>query len=52
VAQHSAPAPGTVKAKILVLSDANDSFVKRETHSGTIFDTAKVDYRARWLQGS
>ena len=42
-----APAPGTVKAKILILNGADDPFVKREQY-GVLkkdFDAAKVDYR-------
>src|SRR5215212_5472778 len=42
-----APAPGTVKAKILVLNGADDPFVKREEYE--VFkkdlDAAKADYR-------
>jgi dienelactone hydrolase len=42
-----APAPGTVKAKILVLNGADDPFVKREQYE--VFkkdlDAAKADYR-------
>jgi dienelactone hydrolase len=42
-----APAPGTVKAKILVLNGADDPFVKREEYA--VFkkdlDAAKADYR-------
>ena len=42
-----APAPGTVKAKILVLNGANDPFVKREQYDALKkdFDAAKADYR-------
>src|ERR1700746_600231 len=42
-----APAPGTVKAKILVLNGADDPFVKREQYDALKkdFDAAKVDYR-------
>src|ERR1700740_3516283 len=42
-----APAPGTVKAKILVLHCADDPFVKREQYDALKkdFDAAKVDYR-------
>lgn len=42
-----APAPGTVKAKILVLNGADDPFVKKEqyvTFKGDL-DAAKADYR-------
>jgi dienelactone hydrolase len=42
-----APAPGTVKAKILILNGADDPFVKREQYE--VFkkdlDAAKADYR-------
>jgi len=42
-----APAPGTVKAKILILNGADDPFVKREQYDTLKkeFDAAKVDYR-------
>ena len=42
-----APAPGTVKAKILILNGADDPFVKREQYQALKkdFDAAKVDYR-------
>src|SRR5258705_11008150 len=42
-----APAPGTVKAKILVLNGADDPFVKREQYEALRkdFDAAKADYR-------
>jgi dienelactone hydrolase len=42
-----APAPGTVKAKILVLNGADDPFVKREEYDALKkdFDAAKADYR-------
>jgi len=42
-----APAPGTVKAKILVLNGADDPFVKREQYEAfkKDLDTAKADYR-------
>jgi dienelactone hydrolase len=42
-----APAPGTVKAKILVLNGADDPFVKREEYEvlRKDLDAAKVDYR-------
>jgi len=42
-----APAPGTVKAKILILNGADDPFVKREQYHvlKKDFDAAKVDYR-------
>src|SRR5262245_30274408 len=45
---HStAPAPGTVKAKILILNGADDPFVKREQYDALKkdFDAAKADYR-------
>jgi dienelactone hydrolase len=43
----SAPAPGTVKAKILILNGADDPFAKREQYDALKkdFDAAKVDYR-------
>ena len=42
-----APAPGGVKAKILVLNGADDPFVKREEYDALKrdFDAAKTDYR-------
>jgi dienelactone hydrolase len=42
-----APAPGTVKAKILVLNGADDPFVKREQYDALKkdLDAAKADYR-------
>jgi dienelactone hydrolase len=42
-----APAPGTVKAKILILNGADDPFAKREQYAALKkdFDAAKVDYR-------
>jgi len=42
-----APAPGTVKAKILVLNGADDPFVKREEYDALKrdFDAAKADYQ-------
>jgi dienelactone hydrolase len=42
-----APAPGTVKAKILVLNGADDPFVKREQYDALRkdLDAAKADYR-------
>ena len=42
-----APAPGTVKAKILVLNGADDPFVKREQYATLKkeLDAAKADYR-------
>jgi len=42
-----APAPGTVKARILILNGADDPFVKREQYVALKrdFDSAKADYR-------
>ena len=42
-----APAPGTVKAKILVLNGADDPFVKREQYDALKkdFGAARADYR-------
>ncbi|THD74158.1 MAG: dienelactone hydrolase family protein [Bradyrhizobium sp.] len=42
-----APAPGAVKAKILILNGADDPFVKREEYDALKkdFDAAKIDYR-------
>lgn len=42
-----APAPGTVKAKILVLNGADDPFVKKEEYAKLKgdMDAAKADYR-------
>jgi dienelactone hydrolase len=42
-----APAPGAVKAKVLILNGADDPFVKREEYAALKkdFDAAKVDYR-------
>jgi dienelactone hydrolase len=42
-----APAPGTVKAKILVLNGADDPFVKKEEYTTLKgdMDAAKADYR-------
>ena len=42
-----APAPGSVKAKILILNGADDPFVKREEYDALKkdFDAAKADYR-------
>src|SRR5512135_3773115 len=42
-----APAPGSVKAKILILNGADDPFVKREQYDALKkdFDAAKTDYR-------
>ncbi|MGF9760358.1 dienelactone hydrolase family protein [Microvirga sp. 0TCS3.31] len=42
-----APAPGTVKTKILVLNGADDPFVKREEYAALKkdFDAAKAEYR-------
>ena len=42
-----APAPGTVKAKVLVMNGADDPFVKPEQYAAVKkdFEAAKVDYR-------
>jgi dienelactone hydrolase len=42
-----APAPGAVKAKILILNGADDPFVKREEYDALKkdFDAAKAEYR-------
>jgi dienelactone hydrolase len=42
-----APAPGTVKAKVLVLNGAEDPFVKREEYAALKkdLDAAKAEYR-------
>src|SRR5437763_1384559 len=42
-----APAPGTIKAKILILNGADDPFVKREQYDALKkdFDAAKADYQ-------
>ncbi len=42
-----APAPGTVKAKVLIMNGADDSFVKPEQYAALKkdFDAAKVEYR-------
>lgn len=42
-----APAPGTVKAKVLVLNGADDPFVKKEQYATlkSELDAAKADYR-------
>jgi dienelactone hydrolase len=42
-----APAPGTVKAKVLVLNGADDPFVKREQYVTfkSDLDAAKADYK-------
>ena len=42
-----APAPGTVRAKVLVMNGADDPFVKKEQYDTVKkdFDAAKVDYR-------
>jgi dienelactone hydrolase len=42
-----APAPGTVKAKVLILNGADDPFVKREQYDTLKrdFDVTKADYR-------
>jgi dienelactone hydrolase len=43
-----APAPGTVKAKVLILNGADDPLVKREQYDAVKkdFDAAKANYRA------
>lgn len=42
-----APAPGTVKANVLIMNGADDSFVKPEQYAALKkdFDAAKVEYR-------
>ena len=42
-----APAPGTVKAKVLILNGADDPFVKREQYDTVKkdFDAAKAEYK-------
>ena len=42
-----APAPGAVKAKVLILNGADDPFVKKEQYEALKkdFDAAKADYR-------
>jgi dienelactone hydrolase len=49
-----APAPGTVKAKILVLNGADDPFVKPEQYDALKkdFDAAKADYRVIQYPGA
>jgi dienelactone hydrolase len=49
-----APAPGTVKAKILVLNGADDPFVKREEYEALKkdFDAAKAEYRVVQYPGA
>jgi dienelactone hydrolase len=49
-----APAPGTVKAKVLVLNGADDPFVKREEYEALKkdFDAAKVEYRVIQYPGA
>jgi len=49
-----APAPGTVKAKILVLNGAADPFVKREEYATlkADLDAAKADYRVIQYPGA
>ena len=49
-----APAPGTVKAKILILNGADDPFVKREQYDTVKkdFDAAKADYRVITYPGA
>src|SRR3974390_1162461 len=49
-----APAPGTVKAKILILNGADDPFVKREQYDAPKkdFDAAKADSRIIMYPGA
>ncbi len=49
-----APAPGTVKAKILVLNGADDPFVKKEEYATlkADLDAAKADYRVIEYRGA
>jgi dienelactone hydrolase len=49
-----APAPGTVKAKVLVMNGADDPFVKKEQYETVKkdFDAAKVDYRVIEYSGA
>jgi dienelactone hydrolase len=49
-----APAPGTVKARVLVLNGANDPFVKREEYEALKkdFDAAKAEYRVVQYPGA
>jgi len=49
-----APAPGTVKAKILVLNGAADPFVKKEQYAAlkADMDAAKADYRVIEFPGA
>ena len=49
-----APAPGAVKAKVLVLNGADDPFVKREQYQALEkdFDKAKADYRVIQYPGA
>jgi dienelactone hydrolase len=48
------PAPGTVKAKVLVLNGADDPFVKKEQYESLQkdFDAAKADYRVVTYPGA
>jgi dienelactone hydrolase len=49
-----APAPGTVKAKVLILNGADDPFVKPEQYETVKkdFDAAKADYRIEQFPGA
>jgi dienelactone hydrolase len=49
-----APAPGTVKAKILVLNGADDPFVKKEQYAQfkSDLDAAKADYKVITYPGA
>jgi len=49
-----APAPGTVKAKILILNGADDPFVKKEQYEAMQkdFDAAKADYKVITYPGA
>src|SRR6478609_2955569 len=49
-----APAPGTVKAKVLILNGADDPFVKREQYQALEkdFDAAKADYKVIQYPGA
>ncbi|MGH9806850.1 MAG: dienelactone hydrolase family protein [Terriglobia bacterium] len=49
-----APAPGTVKAKVLVLNGADDPFVKKEqyTQFESDFNAAKADYKVITYPGA
>jgi dienelactone hydrolase len=49
-----APAPGTVKAKVLILNGADDPFVKKEQYEAMQkdFDAAKADYKVITYPGA